>query len=221
VVLVGARDEGRGRVAAEQLSQEGADARFVRLDVTKPDTIEETRDRIDRQFGRLDILVNNAGVSLEQAPEIRGVPSAVPVEVVRRTFETNVFGVIAVTNAMLPLLRRAPAGRIVNVSSTMGSLTAWADPASPLRRYAPVLIAYDSSKAALNATTLHYAAELAQTSIKVNAASPGYVATDLNQHRGTLKLEDEESAAAIVRLATLDEDGPTGAFLSSEGPATW
>jgi NAD(P)-dependent dehydrogenase (short-subunit alcohol dehydrogenase family) len=165
--------------------------------------------------------VNNAGVSLEQAPEIRGVPSAVPVELVRQTFETNVFGVIAVTNAMLPLLRRSPAGRIVNVSSTMGSLTAWADPASPQRRYAPVLIAYDSSKAALNAITLHYAAELAETSIKVNAASPGYVATDLNQHRGTLKLEDEESVAAIVRLATLDEDGSTGAFLSSEGPATW
>jgi NAD(P)-dependent dehydrogenase (short-subunit alcohol dehydrogenase family) len=157
-------------------------------------------------------------VSLEQH---RPAPSEVQADLLRRIYDVNVFGVVAVTNAFLPLLRRSAAGRIVNVSSALGSLTAWADPASGQRRYAPLLLGYNSSKAALNAVTLHYAAELAQTPITVNAASPGYVATDLNQHRGTLKLADEGSVAAIVRLATLPGDGPSGAFLSDDGPAGW
>jgi NAD(P)-dependent dehydrogenase (short-subunit alcohol dehydrogenase family) len=220
-VLVGARNRERGEATAAELRATGSDTRFVMLDVTSPGTIRGAGEAIDSEFGRLDVLVNNAGVSLEQAPGMRGVPSAVPLETVRRTYEINVFGVLAVINHMLPLLRRSPAGRIVNVSTTMGSLSAWADPASPQRRYAPLLVAYDSSKAAINAITLHYAAELAGTPVKVNAASPGYVATDLNGHRGTLRLEDEASVSVIVRLATLDEDGPSGAFLRDEGPVAW
>jgi NAD(P)-dependent dehydrogenase (short-subunit alcohol dehydrogenase family) len=220
-VLVGARDAGRGQAAASELRDLGADARHLQLDVTDQQSLDAAREVIDTTYGRLDVLVNNAGISLEQADDIRGVPSAVPVAILRATYETNVFGVVAVTNTLLPLLRRSRAGRIVNVSSTMGSCAAWADPDSPQRRYAPPLLAYDSSKAALNAITVHHAAELAGTPVKVNAASPGYVATDLNNHRGTLQPEDEGSVAVIVRLATLGPDGPTGAFLSDEGPAPW
>jgi NAD(P)-dependent dehydrogenase (short-subunit alcohol dehydrogenase family) len=220
-VLVGARDAARGEAAASELRDLGADARHVQLDVTSQRSLDAAREVIDTAYGRLDVLVNNAGVSLEQADDIRGVPSAVPVEILRATYETNVFGVVAVTNTLLPLLRRSRAGRIVNVSSVMGSCAAWADPGSPQRRYAPLLLAYDSSKAALNAVTVHYAAELASTPVKVNAASPGYVATDLNDHRGTLRLDDESSVAVIVRLATLGPGGPTGAFLSDDGPAPW
>ncbi|SRR6266571_900423 len=217
-VIVGARNPQRGQAASKELRASGADVRVVTLDVTDQQTLDDAASLVDAEFGRLDVLVNNAGVSLEQA---RPAPSELGVDMLRRIFETNVFGVVAVTNTFLPLLRRSPAGRIVNVSSAMGSLTAWADPASPQRRYAPLLLGYDSSKAALSAVTLHYAAELAQTTIKVNAASPGYVATDLNQHRGTLKLADEGSVAAIVRLATLPDDGPSGAFLSEDGPVPW
>jgi NAD(P)-dependent dehydrogenase (short-subunit alcohol dehydrogenase family) len=220
-VLVGSRDRRRGEAAANDLRDGGADTRFLLLDVTDPGTVRDAGEAIGSEYGRLDVLVNNAGVSLEQEPGIRGVPSALPLEILRRTYETNVFGVLAVTNQMLPLLRRSAAGRIVNVSTTMGSLTAWADPDSPQRRYAPLLLAYDSSKAAVNAMTLHYAAELASTSIKVNAASPGYVATDLNGHRGTLQPGDEASVSVIVRLATLGDDGPSGAFVSDDGPAPW
>jgi NAD(P)-dependent dehydrogenase (short-subunit alcohol dehydrogenase family) len=217
-VIIGSRDPQRGQAAAAELRAEGSDVRAVTLDVTSQPTLDDAAGLIGSELGRLDVLVNNAGVSLEQN---RPAPSELLVDMLRRIYETNVFGVVAVTNTFLPLLRRSPAARIVNVSSTLGSLTAWADPASALRRYAPLLLGYNTSKAALNAITLQYAAELAQTPIKVNVASPGYVATDLNQHRGTLKLADEGSVAAIVRLATLPDDGPSGAFLSEEGPVPW
>jgi NAD(P)-dependent dehydrogenase (short-subunit alcohol dehydrogenase family) len=217
-VIIGSREPGRGQAVAEELRADGTEARVVPLDVTDQRTLDDAAGVVDAGFGRLDVLVNNAGVSLEQH---RPAPSEVDVDLLRRIYDVNVFGVVAVTNTFLPLLRRSDAGRIVNVSSGLGSLTAWADPASGLRRYAPLLLGYNTSKAALNAVTLHYAAELAQTPIKVNAASPGYVATDLNQHRGTMKLADEGSVAAIVRLATLPDDGPTGAFLSEDGPLGW
>jgi NAD(P)-dependent dehydrogenase (short-subunit alcohol dehydrogenase family) len=170
------------------------------LDVTDAATVAQARERIEREFGHLDVPVNNAGVSLERE---RRPPSETPVDVVRRTYETNLFGTIAVTNAMLDLLRRSPAARIVNISTTMGSNAIWSDPDSQQRRFAPLLLAYDSSKAALNAATVHYAIELKDTAVKVNAASPGYVATDLNSNQGQLAVEDEDSVAAVVRLATL------------------
>ncbi|HEY3947080.1 MAG TPA: SDR family NAD(P)-dependent oxidoreductase, partial [Solirubrobacteraceae bacterium] len=191
-VLVGSRDPGNGQVAAEELRQQGIDTRPLTLDVTDHATIECAREQIDREFGRLDVLINNAGVSLERE---RRAPSETPIETITRTYQTNVFGPISVINAMVDLLRRAPTARVVNVSTTMGSSTIWSDPASPQRRFAPLLVAYDTSKAALNSATVHYALELHDTGVKVNAASPGYVATDLNGHQGQLVVTDEESVA--------------------------
>jgi NAD(P)-dependent dehydrogenase (short-subunit alcohol dehydrogenase family) len=163
-------------------------------------------------FGKLDILVNNAGIAIDDAP-----PSELNMDALHRTYETNVFGPVAVTRAMLPLLRKSSAGRIVNMSSGLGSLTLSNDPAW---RFAHVnLLAYNSSKTALNAATVQFAKELHDTPIKVNAADPGYTATDLNNHAGTRSVE--QGARAAVRLATLPADGPTGGFFDDEGPLPW
>ncbi|MEO3741900.1 SDR family oxidoreductase [Plantactinospora sp. B5E13] len=212
-VLVGARDPGRGAVAAEKLVAEGLRAVPVELDVTDPVSVSALAARIDREYGRLDILVNNAGVLLERGQ----APSLAPVELLRRTYDTNVLGVVQVTNALLPLIRRSPAGRIVNLSSGLGSLTLTSDPG---HRYAQApLLAYNSSKSALNAVTVSYANELRSTPIKVNAADPGYCATDLNGHSGPRT--PGQGAVAAVRLATLPADGPTGGFFSEDGPEPW
>jgi NAD(P)-dependent dehydrogenase (short-subunit alcohol dehydrogenase family) len=217
-VLVGSRDPERGQAAVAELRRGGTDARHVALDVTDEATIERARRYIEAEFGRLDVLVNNAGVSLEG---VRRPPSRTPADVVRRTHEVNVLGAIALTNAMVDLLRRAPAARVVNVSSAMGSNAVWSDPESEQHRFAPLLLAYDTSKAALNSATVHYALELAGTAVKVNAASPGYVATDLNRHEGRLQVGDEESVAVVVALATLPGDGPTGELHDVSGRLPW
>jgi NAD(P)-dependent dehydrogenase (short-subunit alcohol dehydrogenase family) len=164
------------------------------------------------------VLVNNAGVSLDP---FGCAPSETPLEIVRETYETNVLGPLAVTNAMLGLLRRSAAGRVVNVSSVLASNGLWTDVFSAQGEQAPAKLAYDSSKAALNSATVHYAFELRDSTVKVNAAAPGFVATDINRHRGHLRLEDEESVAVIVRLATLPDDGPSGEFHRSEGRVPW
>lgn len=213
-VLVGARDEERGRAAESRLRAEGVDARFVRLDVTDLDTIDAAAKWIDAEYGRLDVLVNNAGIAGTPGSV---PPSEVPVETVRTVYETNVFGVVAVTNAMLPLLRRATAARIVNVSSELGSLTQRTDPASPISGVN--LLAYDSAKSALNAITVCYAQELRDTPIKINAVTPGHCATDLNDHSGLLS--PEEGAVPIVRAALMDDDGPSGTFSGAGGPIPW
>ena len=209
-VLIGARSEELGEKAAAELAGEGIDARFVRIDVTDEATVTAAADRIGAEHGRLDILVNNAGITSTDASDLgrSTPPSRTAVAQVRETFETNVFGVVAVTNAMLPLLRRSPAGRIVNVSSELGSLTLLTDPSSPFFPFN--LLAYNSSKTALNAVTIAYAKELADTAIKVNLANPGYCATDLNANSGFRT--PVQGAAEVVLLATLDEDGPNGAF---------
>jgi NAD(P)-dependent dehydrogenase (short-subunit alcohol dehydrogenase family) len=201
-VLAGARDEARGLQAERALRDAGADARFVRLDVTDPKSAQEAADWVDHQYGRLDILVNNAGIARAGGP-----PSQTDLDAMREVYETNVFGVIIVTNAMLPLLRRAPAARIVNVSSEVGSITSMTDPASPLAQM-PASLAYPSSKSALNMITALYAKELRDTPVKVNAANPGYTATDLNRHNGFRSVA--EGAEASVHLATLDADDPSG-----------
>ncbi|NJP88985.1 SDR family oxidoreductase [Nonomuraea sp. FMUSA5-5] len=207
--IVGARDEERGRAAAERLGQP-----YVRLDVTDEESVAAAAKWIDGEYGRLDILVNNAGIAGDTAAHL---PTAATAGQLREVYETNVFGVVTVTNAMLPLLRRSPAGRIVNMSSELGSLAMAADPDSP---FADVnLLAYNSSKSALNMVTVSYAKELKDTPIKVNAANPGYCATDLNQHQGFRTAE--QGAAIAVRLATLDESGPSGAFLEDAGPVRW
>jgi len=207
-VVVGARDPARGEAAARRIA---GDARACELDVTRADSIAAAATRIQRELGRLDVLVNNAGIAAF------GAPSAANLDAVRGVFETNVFGVIAVTQAMLPLLRAAPAGRIVNVSTRLGSLTAITDPAFPMRGIGGV--AYGPSKSALNAVTVAFAQELEGTNIKVNLACPGHTATDLNGHSGQRTVV--EAAHEPVRLALLGPDGPTGTFTNDAGTIPW
>ncbi|MEU4550721.1 SDR family oxidoreductase [Micromonospora violae] len=203
-VLVGARDAERGRAAQEKLRAGGADARFVPLDVTDAESVTAAAKWVESEYGRLDVLINNAGIVL--ADGARGLPSETTVASMRRVYETNVFAVAAVTNALLPLLRRAPAARIVNVSSEVGSIAVMTDPDGALFELASV--PYPSSKAALNMLTAMYAKELRDTRIKVNAANPGYCATDFNGNSGFRTAE--QGAEVSVHLATLPADGPNG-----------
>lgn len=212
-VLVGARDAARGDQAAEALRRQDIDARAVQLDVTDPATITATSRFIGETYDKLDVLVNNAGVLLDH-----GVPaSEASLDHIRKVFDTNFFGVIAVTQALLPLLRRSPAGRIVNLSSGLGSLTQMSDPQSPFRDFQ--VLGYNASKTALNAFTVALAYELRDTPIKVNSADPGWVKTDMGgaQAPGTA----EEGADTPAWLATLPADGPTGGFFSSRQPLAW
>ena len=202
-----------GQAATASLKAEGLDARFIELDVLRPATVRAAADRIAGEFQRLDVLINNAGVN----DPADGPPATVGLDAVRRVMDTNFFGVLAVTQAMLPLLRTSAAARIVNVSSSLGSLTLNAD---PNWEYAPVkLLGYNASKAALNMLTVQLAYELRGTSIKVNASNPGYTATDLNGHRGYQTVA--EGAAETVRLALLPADGPTGGFFKTAGRDPW
>jgi NAD(P)-dependent dehydrogenase (short-subunit alcohol dehydrogenase family) len=202
-VLLGARDKALGEKAAHTLRERDIDAQFIHLDVTDDASITQAAAWIESEHGKLDILVNNAGIARGDG---RGKPSETTLATLRTVYETNVFGVVAVTNAMLPLLRRAPAARIVNVSSEVGSITSMTDPESPLWPMASV--PYPSSKTALNMITAMYAKELRDTPIKVNAANPGYCATDLNRNSGFRTAE--QGAEVSVHLATLPEDGPSG-----------
>jgi NAD(P)-dependent dehydrogenase (short-subunit alcohol dehydrogenase family) len=212
-VLLGARNKTAGEEAATTLTAEGIDARFVGIDVADYASIEAAAGSITDAFGRLDILVNNAGIS---------DPSDGPVltarlDAVERVLRTNFLGALAVTQAMLPLLRKSTAARIVNVSSGLGSLTHNADPSHPSA--AVKVIGYSASKAALNMLTVQLAYLLRDTAIKVNSADPGYTATDLNGHRGTQTVP--EGAAEAIRLALLADDGPTGTYSDSKGIVPW
>ncbi len=211
-VLLGARDAGRGAEAAEELQNEGLDAHAVTLDVTDAASITAAAQKIESDFGRLDVLVNNAGIAQDSGPA-----SQTTLDTLRRTYETNVFGVFAVTQALLPLLKKSEAGRIVNLSSGLGSLTQNCDPKWEFAAVKP--LAYNSSKAALNMLTVIFAAELKDSGIKVNAADPGFTATDLNQHRGPRTVQ--QGATAAVHLATLPADGPTGGYFDEDGPIPW
>ena len=213
-VLIGARDEQRGQEAAAKLTAMGIDARPVSLDVTDPANVRQAAQWVETEFGgKLDVLVNNAGIASE-----RCAPSETDLAKFKMIYDTNVFGPFIVTQAMLPLLKRADAARVVNVSSGLGSLAQNSDPAWAYAAVKP--LAYNSSKAALNMQTVLFAAELAQaTKIKVNSADPGYTATDLNNHQGTRTVE--EGARAAVRLATLPADGPTGGYFDEGGPVPW
>jgi NAD(P)-dependent dehydrogenase (short-subunit alcohol dehydrogenase family) len=213
-VLVGARDPELGRAAEVALRSEGLAARTILVDVTVPVTIDQAALAVERDHGKLDILVNNAGVNLQ-----RGLPSELDIEKVRGTFDANFFGAFAVTRRFLPLLRRAEAARIVNVSTRVGSLFHLADGQWVHRAAASKSMAYSASKAALNVLTLALANEVAGTAIRVNSVEPGYTATDFNQHRGTKRPED--SAKVIVHYATLPPDGPTGGFFDENGAVPW
>ncbi|WP_129311516.1 SDR family oxidoreductase [Streptomyces sp. L2] len=209
-VYVGSRDAGRGRRAAEEI---GDGARPLVLEVTDPEGIARAAAGVDR----LDVLVNNAGISPSLA-----LPENTGVEEFRRTYETNVFGVAAVTNAFLPALRRSPRPPIVNVSSGTASLT-WSTHPNP--QFAPGsggAAAYRSSKAALNALTVLYGQTLAADGFKVNALAPGLRATDLNDRAATQGGDPAEAARGAVRLALLPDDGATGGFFSWDGtPVPW
>jgi NAD(P)-dependent dehydrogenase (short-subunit alcohol dehydrogenase family) len=208
-VHLGARDEARGRAAAAELREgSGGDVRFVRLDVTDPDCVAAAVRTIEAESGLLDVLVNNAGIASEIGTPVTGITAAQ----LRATYEVNVFGVVTVTSACVPLLRRSANGRIVNMSSRLGSLTALSAPDSPQRERGA--LAYSSSKAALNALTLLYAEALRADGIQVNAATPGRVPTDLNAGtpwRGGRTVAD--GAVAPVHLATLPPGTASGLFV--------
>ncbi|RKE20792.1 NADP-dependent 3-hydroxy acid dehydrogenase YdfG [Streptomyces sp. TLI_171] len=220
VVVIGARSAELGRKAAAELRDGGADAASVVLDVTDPASVGAAATEIESRYGRLDALVNNAGISRPPGSDLDDQrPSTADLDVLRAVFETNYFGVVAVTNAMLPLLRRSASPRIVNVSSSVGSLGIGADLVHADGGPIPISAGYCPSKTALTALTLQYARELLPDGIKVNAVCPGYVATDLNGHRG--HRTPAEGAVAAVRMATVGADGPTGTFTDDEGPVRW
>lgn len=216
VVLLGARDEAKGKAAAAKLKAEGIDARAVKLDVVDAGDVEGAARWIEGEFGVLDALVNNAGIMME---EMLGGnrTSATELKVVRETFETNFFAVVALTQALLPLLRKSGAGRVVNLSSILGSLTLHATPGSPI--IDAKSFAYDASKAALNSYTIHLAHELKGTKIKVNSAHPGWVKTEMGGNGATMELVD--GAKTSVELATLGEDGPTGGYFHMGKALPW
>jgi NAD(P)-dependent dehydrogenase (short-subunit alcohol dehydrogenase family) len=213
LVLMGARDRERGEKAVGELRAQGLSVELVPIDVTSDSSVNQTAGEIERRHGRLDILVNNAGIAVDWYP-----PSQLTVDAFQKTVETNVFGVFRVTKAMLPLLRKSKHGRIVNLSSGLGSLARNADPNNTLAAR-NMLLAYAASKAALNMMTIHFANELKGAGIKVNSANPGFTATDMNQHRGTRTVE--QGAATPVRLAMLADDGPTAGVFSDDGADPW
>lgn len=209
-VLVGARDATRREQAVDKLRADGVDALGIALDVTSDQGVAAAAAEVERAVGHLDALVNNAGISGPTAEDFTQDPTTLDLDVVRAVLDTNVLGVIRVTNAMLPLLRRSPSPRIVNMSSDMGSLTL---------RTGPIMAAYAPSKSMLNAVTVQYARQLEGTPVIVNAACPGYVASDFTHHAGVRT--PEQGAAIAVRLATLPDDGPRGGFFNEAGPIPW
>jgi NAD(P)-dependent dehydrogenase (short-subunit alcohol dehydrogenase family) len=208
-VAVGARDKARGEESVERLRAACVDAFGVALDVTSDESVAAAAATIEQTAGRLDVLVNNAGISGRTDGTVQD-PTTLDLDVVRTVLDTNVFGVVRVTNAMLPLLRRATSPRIVNMSSNMGSLTL---------QTGPVMAAYAPSKSMLNSITVQYARRLADSNVIVNAACPGYVATDFTGFSGSRT--PEQGAAIAIRLATVPDDGPRGGFFDDAGVIPW
>lgn len=210
-VLLGARDLAKGLAAAAALRQEGIDAHAIQFDVLNSADITAAVAKVESDFGVLDILVNNAAILLEALDA--NTAFTVSEEDLRKTFDTNFFAVIAVTNAFLPLLRKSTAGRIVNVSSIVSSLT------TQTQGLSAKMLAYDASKTALNAYTVHLADALKDTKIKVNSANPGWVKTDMGTDAAPMDVA--YGARTEVYLATLPEDGPTGGFFHLEERLPW
>jgi NAD(P)-dependent dehydrogenase (short-subunit alcohol dehydrogenase family) len=213
-VLLGSRDEARGREAAAMLVQNGAQVEAVVVDVAAPATFETARKLIEDRFGRLDVLINNAGIGEQE--DWQSTAENVPIDALRRTFETNFFGLVDLTQRLLPLLRRSDNPRIVNQSSILGSLAEHSDPKSAIADVHA--LGYDASKTAVNAFTVHLAKVLRGSPIKVNSAHPGSVKTDMNP---TGELTVEEGARTAVELATLAEDGPSGGFFHRGKRLPW
>ena len=214
-VLMSARELAKGEAAAAELKKDGIDARAVKLDVNNPADYTALAKQIEKDFGRLDILVNNAGVLLDSRKG--NETSTTSAEVLRKTLETNFFAVVGLTQALLPLLRKSEAGRIVNLSSILGSLTLHATKGSYV--YDAKTFAYDTSKAALNSFTIHLAHELQGTKIKVNSAHPGWVKTEMGGAGAVMEIED--GGKTSVELATLPDEGPSGGFFHMGKPIAW
>jgi len=208
VVVLGARDLAKGAAAAAELCKQGVDAHAVKVDVTNQDDVAALPGFFTEKFGRLDVLVNNAGVAEWRADDVTSF---------RRTFETNVIGVVAVTYALLPLLKASPAGRIVNHSSVLGSLTSLQKKPDMFGNF--VIPAYTASKAALNGFTVALAHKTRGTALKVNSAHPGWVQTDLGGAKAPMNVVD--GAKTAVTLATLPADGPSGQFFHMGEPLPW
>lgn len=213
LVLVGARDKKRGQAAVDRLKAEHLDAHLQLLDVTHQPSITRTHNFIEQEYGHLDVLVNNAAAGHDKILK----PSEIPLDTIREVFEPNFFGLIAVTQSLVPLLVKSSAGRIVNLSSSLGSLTTLNDPTSFEGDFR--LLGYGASKAAVNMFTVQLAHELRGTKVKVNSAHPGWIKTDMGGEEapGTV----EEGADTPVWLATLPDDGPTGGFFSERKPLPW
>jgi NAD(P)-dependent dehydrogenase (short-subunit alcohol dehydrogenase family) len=213
MVLIGARNKALGDEAVAKLKAQGLDVAFVEIDIADRASVTAAAEAITKQYGQLDILVNNAGVWDGEDNN----PSKSDLDAIERTWRTNFLGAVAVTQALLPLLRASSAGRVVNVSSGLGSLAQNGD--AEYQKGTPNFLGYSASKAALNMFTVQLAYELRETPIKVNSADPGYTATDLNHHRGTQTIE--EGSEETIRLALLAEDGPTGTYSDRTGVVPW
>lgn len=216
-VLMGARDATKGTGAAEMLRAEGLDIEFIQLDVTCSDHIRQVKKYIEENFGKLDILVNNAGMAHQDEPLFSNSVETVPTQAIRETFDVNFFGLVELTQKLLPLIKKSASGRIVNVSSMLGSLRLHSDESAGLDQIKP--FAYDASKTAVNQFTVHLAAALKDTHIKVNSAHPGWVKTDMGTDAAPMKVK--EGAKTAVGLATLGDDGPTGKFMHLEDEMPW
>ncbi|WP_263417537.1 SDR family oxidoreductase [Terriglobus albidus] len=216
-VVVAARDQQKAEGAAQKLKAAGIDAYPVVLEITRSSDFPKVYDFLDKTFGKLDILINNAGVSEGGDDWAANTAATVTQKQLRDVFDTNFFGLIELTQTLLPLVRKSPAGRIVNLSSILGSLTLHADPTSPI--YGSKMVAYNASKAALNSYTIHLAAALKDTPIKVNAAHPGWVKTDMGTSAAPMEIPD--GAKTSVRLATLPADGPTGGYFHMDQTLPW
>jgi NAD(P)-dependent dehydrogenase (short-subunit alcohol dehydrogenase family) len=213
-VIMGSRDLARGQAAARSIAPDET-VRVIKLDVGSEADRNAAVEYIEKEFGRLDILVNNAGVLLDGRSG--NATSTTPMSILRETFEINFFAVVDLTQKLLPLIRKSAAGRIVNLSSILASLTLHATKGSPI--YDAKTFAYDASKAALNSFTIHLAHDLRGTKIKVNSAHPGWVKTEMGGEGAQLEIED--GARTSVELATLPDDGPTGAYLHMGEPLPW
>lgn len=217
--ILGSRSLAEGKAAQQTLTAEGIPAELLELDVTNPASHEAAYGYLNSHYGKLDILVNNAGIAAGSFPGFGPEHHAadVPMDLLRRVFETNFFALVGLTRTLLPLLRKSPAGRIVNLASILGSLTLHAQPGSPI--YDSKSFAYDASKTAVNAFTLHLAYELRDTKIKVNSAHPGWVKTEMGGPEALMEIA--EGARTSVELALLPEDGPTGGFFHLGKPLPW
>jgi NAD(P)-dependent dehydrogenase (short-subunit alcohol dehydrogenase family) len=213
IVLLGARDSQRGAAAAQKLTAEG-EVHFVPIDVADEQSIAAAAELVAKQWGKVDVLINNAGIILELSAKIR--PAALELPMLKETFETNVFGAFAVIHHFLPLLKQSENAQIINVSSTLGSLTSMSDPNNMY--YGANTLAYNASKSALNALTVAFAKDLASEQICVNSICPGWVKTDLGTDAAYLTVE--QGAAIIVKFATM-ENPPTGKFFEDNGEIPW